>query len=285
MKIKNYFILTIFVSFTCLILSCGDTGARIIEAFKPAVEVITPEQEYYIGRAVAANILSRYDIYNKGNLTEDELTLYLNKICAAITINSDRPDVYNGYHVAILDADEVNAFATPGGHIFVTRGLISAAKTEDALAGVIAHEVAHIQLQHSIKAIQTDRLTKALIITATTAIGAATGMDFNELTSVFTDTVGDIVNTVVNSGYSRQQEFEADTKALSLLADAGYYPSGLISMLTELKNVQGNSNVGFGKTHPTPEERIGNAQASIGNYSVPDNSSERQERFNSIVRW
>src|SRR5215471_21733386 len=94
------------------------------KAIGSAAEEITPEQEYYIGRAVAANVLSSYKIWNRNGA----LTSYLNLICAAITINSPRPDVYNGYHLAILDSDEINAFATSGGHILVTRGLINAAK-------------------------------------------------------------------------------------------------------------------------------------------------------------
>jgi predicted Zn-dependent protease len=303
MKTKIYFVLVIFVFFTCLILSCEtvakvvDVGAQVAgaagvitqdiadaisnssRAIGTAAETITPEQEYYIGRAVAANILATYRIYN-GNLA---LTSYLNNICAAITLNSPRPDIYNGYHVAILDTNEVNAFATSGGHIFVTRGLISAAKSEDALAGVIAHEVAHIQLQHSIKAIRTSRITQALIITGTSAAGAATGMDIQQLTDVFNESVGEIVQTIVNNGYSQTQEFDADNTALSLLAFAGYNPSGLIDMLNELRIVQGNSSGGFNKTHPTPAQRIANAEKSVGRYSVTDTRPYRQPRFSSTV--
>jgi predicted Zn-dependent protease len=304
MKTKIYFVLAIFVFFTCLILSC-ETVAKVVgvgaqvagaagvitqdiadaisnssRAIGTAAETITPEQEYFIGRAVAANILATYRIYN-GN---PALTSYLNNICAAITLNSPRPDVYNGYHVAILDTNEVNAFATSGGHIFVTRGLISAAKSEDALAGVIAHEVAHIQLQHSIKAIRTSRITQALIITGTSAAGAATGMDIQQLTDVFNESVGEIVQTVVNNGYSQTQEFDADNTALSLLASAGYNPSSLIDMLNELRIVQGNSSGGFNKTHPTPAQRITNAEKSVGRYSVTDTRSYRQPRFSSTVR-
>ena len=245
-------------------------------AIGSAAEEITPEQEYYIGRAVAANILTRYRIWD-GN---SALTAYLNKICAAITINSPRPDVFNGYHVAILDSNEINAFATSGGHIFVTRGLINTAKSEDALAGVIAHEIAHIQLQHSIKAIRTNRITQALMVTGVSAAGAATGMNVNELTDVFNESVGEIVTTLVNNGYSQAQEFDADNTAMSILASAGYSPSGLIDMLSELNSVQTSAS-GFSKTHPTPTQRITNAQKTIGNYHVTDTHSYRQARFAS----
>jgi len=262
----------------------GQNAANAISASSKAIgsaaEQITPEQEYYIGRAVAANILSSYKFWD-GNRA---LTNYLNLICASITINSPRPDVYNGYHLAILDSNEINAFATSGGHIFVTRGLINAAKSEDALAAVIAHEIAHIQLQHSIKAIKTSRITQALIVTGASAAGAVTGMDVDQLTDVFNESVGEIVQTMVNNGYSQAQEFDADNTAMSLLASAGYNPSALIDMLRELNAVQSGSSGGFGKTHPTPAQRITNAEGAVGTYRVANTASYRQARFSAAVR-
>ena len=260
--------------------NAGDAISAASGAISSAAEAITPEQEYYIGRAVAANILSSYKIWNG----KPALTTYLNSVCAAITINSPKPDVYNGYHVAILDSNEINAFATSGGHIFVTRGLINAAKSEDALAAVIAHEVAHIQLQHSIKAIRTSRITQALIVTGASVVGAVSGMNVNELTSVFNESVGEIIQTMVNNGYSQTQEFAADNTAMSLLASAGYNPSALIDMLKELNAVQSGSSGGFGKTHPTPSQRITNAEMSVGKYKVADTSSHRQSRFTTATK-
>jgi predicted Zn-dependent protease len=250
----------------------------ISSSSKAATAEITPEQEYYIGRAVAANILSTYRLWN-GNAA---LTAYLNEICAAITINSPRPDVYNGYHVAILDSAEINAFATSGGHIFVTRGLINAAKSEDALAGVIAHEVAHIQLQHSIKAIKNNRLTQALLVTGT-SVASAIGLNVNQLTEIFNQSVEEIVTTLVSGGYSRDQEYQADNTAMSLMAAAGYNPSGLLDMLRQLSSVQTSSS-GLGKTHPSPAQRISNAERSLRKYKVEDTSYARQRRFTAAAR-
>ena len=257
----------------------ADAISLSARAIGTAAEEITPEQEYYIGRAVAANLLGSYRLWN-GN---PALTAYLNHICMAIAINSPRPDIFNGYHVAILDSNEINAFATSGGHIFITRGLINAARSEDALAGVIAHEIAHIQLMHGIKAIRNSRITQALLVTGTAAVGAATGMDVKELTDVFNETVGEIVQTMVQNGYSQSQEFEADNIAMALMASAGYNPSGLIEMLRSLSGVQ-TAGSGFGKTHPTPAQRITNAERSLRNYNVADNSGSRQARFAAAVR-
>ncbi|WP_461247772.1 M48 family metalloprotease [Treponema sp. R6D11] len=249
------------------------------KAIGSAAEEINPEQEYYIGRAVAANILAAYKLY----IGNQKLTAYLNSICAAITINSPRPDIYNGYHVALLDNNEINAFATSGGHIFVTRGLVNAAKSEDALAGVIAHEVAHVQLQHSIKAIKNSRITQALLVTGTSAVGAVSGMDVKQLTDVMSESVGEIVQTLVNNGYSQTQEFEADNTAMSLMASAGYNPSGLIEMLKSLSSVQ-TAGSGLSKTHPSPDQRIANAERSVKLYNVKDTSASRNARFASVAK-
>jgi predicted Zn-dependent protease len=248
------------------------------KAIDNAAEEITPEQEYYIGRAVGANILAGYKVYTGS----PSLTAYVNRICNAIAINSPKPEIYNGYHVMLLDSNEINAFATSGGHIFISRGLIAAAASEDALAGVIAHEIAHIQLQHSIKAIKTSRITQALMVTGTASAGAAAGMNVNELTDVFSESVGEIVNTMVNNGYSQNQEFEADNTALGLLASAGYNPSGLLDMLRELNKIQSGRSGGFNKTHPTPARRIANAEKSIGKYKVADTSAYRRARFAAV---
>lgn len=249
------------------------------KAIGSAAEEINPEQEYYIGRAVAANILTKYSLWN-GSAS---LTAYLNNICAAITINSPRPDVFNGYHVAILNSNEINAFATSGGHIYITRGLINAANTEDTLASVIAHEVAHIQLKHGIKAIKNSRITQAILVTGTSAAGAAAGLNVNQLTDILNESVGEIVHTLVNSGYSQTQEFEADNTAMSLMADAGYNPSNLIEMLKSLSKVQ-TAGSGFGKTHPTPAQRITNAEKTVMNYNVANNNASRQPRFTAATK-
>jgi len=244
------------------------------DAISSAAEEINPEQEYYIGRAVAARLLSTYNVYNK----KPALTAYLNNICAAITANSPYPYIYNGYHVAILDSNEINAFATPGGHIYVTLALVNAAKNEEELASVIAHEVAHIQLKHSIKAIKNSRFTQALLVTGTAVAGTAGGMDVKQLTDVLNESFMEIVQTLVNNGYSQDQEFDADSTAMSLMAGAGYNPSGLINLLMTLGAVQKNDS-GFGKTHPSPADRIVNAQKSISKYKDISTNAARQKRF------
>ncbi|MDR2701231.1 MAG: M48 family metalloprotease [Spirochaetaceae bacterium] len=265
----------------------SDTAARIAQGVskgvatfdesKKAADSLTPENEYYLGRAVAANIAAKYNIYSNA-----ALQTYLDKICNTLVINSPNPDIYKGYHVAILDTMEINAFATPGGHIFVTRGLIACASNEDALASVIAHEIAHIQLRHALTSIRNARYVNAAVSGALAGIGEGVGGNAKELASVMSDSVNEVITTLVVNGFSKAQELEADATALSLLAGAGYQPSGIVEMLQSLKQKQQGSQ-GFGKTHPSPDERIANVNRNMGKYTVADTRVFRVSRYNSAV--
>ncbi len=277
-KITYCFIILLFAG---LIFSCASIQSAT-SAIGKASEEITPEEEYYIGRAVAANITTSYRPYT----SNAALTSYLNQICRAIAVNSDRPDLYNGYHLMILDSEEVNAFASSGGHIFVTKGLLRAADSEDALAGIIAHEIAHIQLQHSVQAIKASRTTDAWV-----SSGVAVANIIAQLTdNSSVDTVTDLINrfdsdingaisNLVDKGYSRNQEYQADNLALELLAATGYEPSSFIEMLKGLEAGQAKVSGGFNSTHPSPASRIANAEKSIGKYTVTDTSASRTNRF------
>ena len=244
-----------------------------------ASESITPENEYYIGRATANAILNQYKLLNNKNLTK-----YLNNICGAITINSSTPYLYKGYYVAVLDTDEINAMATPGGHIFVTKGLIDLTNSEDELAAVIAHEVAHIQKQHSVKAIKTSRFTKFGLDATSSALAVATNGEVAEITGAFEDSVKDVFNSLVDSGYSKDQEYEADAYALQLLQQAGYNPFGLQEMINSLDKNTDNSQKGFYKTHPSPKSRSTKLQKEIKNYSQIEVTQERVSRFSNIKK-
>ena len=262
---------------TSKIVSGVVTGTATFAEAKKAADALTPENEYYLGRAVAANITGTYKIYKNAALQS-----YVNKICNTLVINSPRPDIYKGYHVAILDTDEINAFATPGGHIFITRGLIACASSEDALASVIAHEIAHIQLQHALTAIRNARYANAAVSGVLAGISAASdSASIKELASIMEDSVNEIITTLVVKGFSKNQEFEADATALSLLTAAGYEPASILEMLKTLKDKQGNKT-GFGKTHPSPDERITNVNKNLKKYTVTDTRSFRTKRYSAV---
>ena len=116
------------------------------QAVARGFEDITPEQEYYIGRAVGASLLDQYPPYENR-----DANLYVNTMGQALAQVSDLPETFNGYHFLILDTNEINAFAAPGGLIFVSRGMLRCCRTEDAVAAVLAHEIGHYQKKHIIK--------------------------------------------------------------------------------------------------------------------------------------
>ena len=239
-------------------------------------EEFSSMDEYYLGRAVAANILSLYRPYTRN----PALTRYLNRICQTIVINSPQPELFNGYHVIVLDTSEFNAFASPGGHIFITRGLVEAATSEDMLAAVIAHEFAHIFLKHGIAMISDIRLSNELSATADRAGGLAARESSVAARAVhFGNSVTAMIDVLVKNGYSRAQEYEADSAAITLLAASGYNPGALIEMLRVLQRVQGSQSGGFNSTHPTPAERISNADRMTGRYRTQDTGSYRTSRF------
>ncbi|MDR0374858.1 MAG: M48 family metalloprotease [Treponema sp.] len=265
----------------------ADALGRMNEAISDAAQDITPSEEYYIGRAVGANILSNYTLY-----TEDpELTAYVNKILGVLVINSPRPTIYNGYHAAILDTDEINGFSTSGGHIFITRGLLDVADSEDALAAVLAHELAHILLQHSVKSIKNSRFTSAIQQVAGIAAEAA-GLD--ELTRIFDESIREAVSNALDKGYSREQEYEADEAAVSLLAAAGYTPSSIVGMLESIKANAAQSggkaaypSVGsvLQSTHPSPDDRLQEIKRKLVAYQgFTDNTEARKPRFDATLK-
>ena len=256
----------------------ADLIVSTTESVYKVTEQITPENEYYIGRATAAIILNDYNLYNEPNLTK-----YLNKICGAITINSEKPDLYNGYYVAVLDSDEINAMATPGGHILITRGLLKCTSNEEELASVIAHEIAHIQKQHSISAIKTSRFKDLSLNVASLAINESDNDEVKQMMSVFGDSVDDVVSSLVLNGFSQEQEFEADAYALELLNNAGYNPHSIVNMLKTLEQNQANHKRGFVKTHPEPKKRIKKIEKELDSYSKSKTQEERISRFQTYV--
>ena len=250
--------------------------SKSTEAIGNAAEVITPEAEYIIGKQVAAQLLGQYPLYRNKDATK-----YLNSICYTMIIHSEKPNLYKGYYVGILDSDEINAFATSGGHILITKGLLKCADTEDAIAAVIAHEISHIQLQHSIKAIKASRNTIATLSTlSATAITLTNGdEDTVNLTKALDESVNNVITILVDSGYSVSQEYAADKKALELMSNAGYDTSCMNDMLSLLEKNSKNTKKGFSHTHPAPQKRKKNLEKEYSKYSVYTPKECRTERF------
>jgi predicted Zn-dependent protease len=260
-------------------MQLGEAGSKVVQAEQTE---FTPEQEYYIGRAVAANILSTRKAYDNRSATD-----YLNVLERALAVYSDRPDTFGGYHVLIMDSDEINAFSAPGGLILVTRGLLRCATNEDGVAAILAHETSHVVLKHGLNAIKQARKTAAFQNLAVTAANTAGGSNVRELTDIFKDSIADITNTLVNNGYSRDLEFQADQMALVIMRRAGYDPRAFEAMLKVMETKLKPGGLDFAKTHPDPKDRIAQVDKTLaGQMSVaasPDALAARQARYQAAL--
>ncbi len=264
----------------CVLSSCAELEQRIqqvqqnpaelLEMFKDLdqkraalFQEFTPEQEYYIGRAVAATVLHEYPPYFKPRLTR-----YVNLIGQTLALASDRPATFTGYHFLVLDSDEINAFAAPSGFIFVSRGLLRLCKSEDEVAAVLAHEIGHVQARHGINAIKKSRVAAmAAAIAADLSkkeIEKLPGLQFSELTKAFEGSVKDVTSTIINKGYSRRYETAADRAAVELIKRVGYNPHAIVRILTAMQRRVQPEQKRFARSHPDPGNRIDNIRQIIG---------------------
>ncbi|MHB9098600.1 MAG: M48 family metalloprotease [Syntrophales bacterium] len=248
-------------------------------AVSKSIEEFTPEQEYYIGRSVAAVILTKYPPY-----TNQPANQYLNLLGQTLAQVSDMPEIFRGYRFLVLNSDEINAFATPGGHIFITRGLLRCCRNEDAVAAILAHEIGHIQLKHGIQAIKKARVAEALTTITTESVRVLAPNEVSNFTETFGGVITDIT-TMIHSGYSRSFEYAADDAAQTILRRVGYDPNGLVAMLMVMgKNLKSGEEAGFAKTHPAPQDRIDEIlRRTGGKYSPVKTPTARQARFTKAV--
>ena len=258
--------------------SQAESIRKTTKAVVRSAEEFTPEQEYYIGRTVGAVVLTKYRAYDEGQVNQ-----YLNILGQTLAQASDLPSTFGGYHFLVLNSDDINAFATPSGLIFVTRGLLRCCRNEDALAAVLAHEIGHIELRHGMQAIEKARVTEALTTLAAESAKTLGSREVAELTKTFEGAITDITNTLINKGYARSQEYQADQASLTILKRVGYDPNGLAEMLTLMKRNLKPGGADFAKTHPSPDDRIAQIQKSAPRYAAVPPPASRQTRFQQAM--
>ena len=250
-----------------------------IKALDLTFSGITPQQEYYIGRAVAAQLLDDYK-----PLKDHARNRYLNEIGQTLAMASDRPETFGGYHFLMIDTDEINAFAAPGGLILISRGMVDLCQSEDELAAVLAHEISHVVGKHGLRAIKNSRLTSALTILATESARTFGGSDLKQLVTDYEGSIDDITSTLVVSGYSRGLEEEADLLAVAILERVGYDPKALPRMLHEMKQRIKPDGPGFARTHPDPQDRVDAIRPVLAGKNAMPEPAVRHERFVAVVR-
>lgn len=210
----------------------------------------TEEEELRIGREIAGNLLGAAPL-----VKDAKLQRYVNSVGRWVASQSGRPDL--NWHFGVIDSGDINAFAAPGGYVFITRGLYRMLNDEAELAGVLAHEIGHVVGKHHLKILQQSQLI---------GLGA----------DILAQRAGDdseAIKRLIGSGaeiFSRSldknAEFEADRIGVVLATRAGYDSYGLPEVLQEIGHVSANdSSVALlFKTHPHPDERLAKLGDAIG---------------------
>jgi len=176
------------------------------------------EKEVELGKAEHQKIISQYGVYRNKELTD-----YVSRVGQRVAAESSRPEL--DYHFTVLDDEMINAFALPGGYIYVTRGILTHLNSEAELAAVLGHEIAHVTEKHAIRNKNRGKVLGALSTAA----------------AIFTGTpgvyeLGNLFGGVLLTGYSREFELEADKVGARFMAKAGYDPDAMLNTIEILKN-------------------------------------------------
>ena len=210
---------------------------------------ISEKEEREMGDAVGATVRSEF-----GVLQDAALTKYVSLVGNVLAKASTRPDLK--WEFIILDTDGVNAFAAPGGLVHITKGALGLIKNEAELAGVLGHEIAHITKKHTVNSIKRSKGTKI----ATEQAGSQTNFLVTQLANLAYD-------SIVEKGWDRGDEDDADQEGVRLANKAGYNPVGLTSFLQKLmdrnKDYKGSKPNGLFATHPDTRDRIAKVTKQI----------------------
>lgn len=266
--------------------ACG-VGLAIALASGCAVNPVTgdeelmffgPDKDVELGRKYAP--LAEKEL--GGRMPEEGLQSYVNQIGQRLATFCQRPDL--AYHFAALEEGGANAFALPGGYIYITRDLLKELKTEAQLASVLGHEIGHVVARDTLAALSQQLGMTALMVAAQTSGSGdlAAGSRF--------------LHAVLGLQYSRDDEKDADLAGLSYMTQAGYDPNGMVETMQALEKLQTYRPVEFFSTHPNPEsriqylqERIAQRYASLGGLKRGEEEyrqkvlapiNERKKRFN-----
>ncbi len=214
---------------------------------------ISPEQEIAVGLESTPYMIEQY-----GGLHPDpEGQKMVKEIGQRIVQNSDAKNTPYQYDFHLLaDPNIVNAFALPGGQVFITTALITQFESEDELAGVLGHEIGHVVARHGAERIAKQELTQGLTGAAVIASGDYT-----------TAQAAQMIGNLVNMSYGRDQELESDELGVRFMTQSGYNPEALLTVMDILEKASGGkSQPEFMSTHPSPTNRREMIRAAIEKY-------------------
>jgi predicted Zn-dependent protease len=236
--LPSLFFPTLFIMALCAFVFSGCASMR---RGTQSWVVLPTSMEVGVGQGVAEQITQQYPVYNNA-----EVGLYISGLGEKIVSVCDRKDVT--YHFTVLDTSVINAFAAPGGYIYITNGLLAKASNEAEVVAVLSHEVGHIVARHSAQQIQTQF-----------AVGLASELSgLNNTSPLFQNMVGLGTNLALQ-GYSRENEFEADYYGALYSSRLGYDPNAEVTFFQKLQKEQGKSSdllASWFSSHPPTDERI-----------------------------
>jgi len=237
-----------------------------LQAFQP----IKYEEEKAIGGSLAVEVFNRFG----GAYNNIPLQRYIALVGQAVADVSDRPDI--DYHFAILNSEEANAFATPGGYVFVSIGLLRLLENEAQLAGVLGHEIAHITHKHALGTIKRGKALQGLTSLTLTAMNKDMGL--------FDKVINEVSEILFTRGLDKNLEFEADKVGTEYAYRLGYNPAGLKDFIKILgKSHKGESSI-FSSTHPSPRERFGKLVEKTKKYQATALYPVLTKRYQSEVK-
>jgi predicted Zn-dependent protease len=211
---------------------------------------LTPKQEIALGLQSVPELVQEFG----GMYPDDEVQSEVDRIGFHLVNNSFARDTPWDWEFYVLDDPEtINAFALPGGQVFITTALLSKLETEDEVAGVLSHEIVHVLARHSAQQIAKSELTNGII----GAVGVATGSADAAQTAA-------VIGQLVNMRYGRDAESQSDALGVCVMLDAGYNPQAMVEVMRVLEAASnGQRQPEFFSSHPNPANRIEAIQQAI----------------------
>jgi len=231
-----------------LVAACSTNPATGKRQFN----IVSESQELAIGQQSHREIIEQFGVYDE----KPELNRLVERIGRNLASKSERPNL--PWTFTVLDSPMVNAMALPGGYIYITRGMLERINSEDELAGVIGHEVAHVTARHSAQQISKQQLAQFGLVLGAVVAGPEVFQQYGQLAQLGLG--------LLFQRYSRQHETEADLLGTGYMAEARYHPIGAERMLMTLQRLDKNPAGGIDRyfmSHPDPAKRVRDVRAKI----------------------
>ncbi|MDQ6802363.1 MAG: M48 family metallopeptidase [Acidobacteriota bacterium] len=258
-------------SLLVLTILCTAAAAEAQTRLKAGFNLFSPQQDVEVGQQSAAEAEQQLPIVN-----DAQVNSYVNQIGQRLAANAGGPQFQ--YRFRVVNQTDINAFALPGGFVYINRGVIDNARNEGEVAGVIAHEISHVALRHG-----THQASKAYLAQAGISIlGGLLGGKVGQGTAQVINAVGGFGLNALFLKYSRDIETEADVRGSQILTASGYTPVDMINFFKTLERVDPSKKTNFLANHPAPPDRIARIEKEAQLLRVSDKPTENVAQLRSI---